>query len=165
MRPLGRSGRRALKWTIRTAALLLGLYVIVDIIPRLLFPVYVAWILYERNFDQFSKTNSRGDKVTVTMDEMREPDEMIVQVTLRRSYHWFSTTLLEVSRGYRFIDPKWPDDNTLVLEVDVDPDAQIGPRVEQVGPIQIFYHFFTPPLFGRGPEFDPDKRPRPATGQ
>jgi len=101
-------------------------------------------------FEVFSSINSatdaaknqRGDKVEVSTElsgRLQDPDKTVVR--LRRADHWFSTTLVETDSFGVQENLKWKNDDTLEVTLGFGCLTHMTQPINQVGSIQISYHF------------------------
>jgi hypothetical protein len=128
------------------AALAAGaLYFLLYVLNRALFILYVAYLLYQRDFMDASAKNARGDVVTAETHVFAAPEQRSKTViSLKRAGHWFSTTLVESRSWEVLVRLKWRNDDTLDLQLDFGCDAQTSEPMTVVGPIHIVYHWGEP---------------------
>jgi len=99
-------------------------------------------MLYFRNVEDAKAVNRRGDIVFAETDfHGGETHPSATVIWLRRSGHWFSTTLLKANSFEASVDMKWRDNDHLVLRLDFGSDGYRTAPVETVGPIHICYQF------------------------
>ncbi|MBV8121430.1 MAG: hypothetical protein JO081_15995 [Alphaproteobacteria bacterium] len=133
--------RRAVKWGLLVALVLAALY----ILQRLAFLIYIAYLLYQRDFMDASAKNGRGDVVSAETDFFGAPEHRSKTVIrLKRAGYWFSTTLAETRSWEVLVGLNWRDDNTLDLQLEFGCGAQTAEPVTAVGPIHIVYHWGDP---------------------
>jgi hypothetical protein len=109
----------------------------------------MAWmwssILYGRDLMGASAKSGRGDVVSAETDFFGAPEHRSKTVIrLKRTGHWFSTTLVESHSWEVLVGLHWRDDDTLDLQLDFGCGAQTSRPVTTVGPIHIVYHYGDP---------------------
>ena len=133
--------KRVLKWGILVALAVVGIY----ILKRAIFLIYVAYLLYARDFMDAPANNARGDVATAETDFFGAPEHQSkTVVSLKRAGHWFSTTLVESRSWEVLVGLHWQDDDTLDLQLDFGCEAHTSRPVADVGPIRIVYHWGDP---------------------
>ena len=133
--------RRAVKWGLLVALVIAAVY----FVQRLAFLLYIAYLLYQRDFMDAAAKNGRGDVVSAETDFFGAPEHRSKTVIrLKPKDHWFSTTLVETRSWEVLVGLNWVDDNTLDLQLDFGCGAQMSPPVTLVGPIRVVYHWGDP---------------------
>jgi hypothetical protein len=115
------------------------------VIRLLIFLVLMAQLLHTRDFMDALARNARGDVARAETDFFGAPEHRSTTIVwLKRTDHWFSTTLIQSHSWDVLVGLRWRDDDTLVLQLDFGCDAKTTPPVTQVGPIHILYRFGDP---------------------
>jgi hypothetical protein len=142
MLAMGRwSAKRAIKWAVFALLAVAGLYAL----RFVLFIAYMAYLLHTRDLMDASAKNGRGDVAAAETDFFGVPERRSkTEIRLKRTGHWFSTTLIETRSWEVLVGLSWRNDDTLDLQLDFGCDANTSQPVSAVGPIHIVYHFGDP---------------------
>ena len=136
---------RAIRWGLLAALAVGALYFLLYVLNRAVFILYVAYLLYQRDFMDASAKNGRGDVVSAETNFFGAPEHRSkTAIRLKRAGHWFSTMLVETRSWDVLVGLKWRDDDTLDLQLDFGCDAQTSKPVTVVGPIHVVYHWGDP---------------------
>lgn len=104
--------------------------------------IALSSVVGSHDFIEDSAENRLGDKVYVRTDTAGSLQHPIrTAVRLRRTHHWFSTTLVEADSFGVEENLKWVNDETLEVSLGFGCLAHMTRPVAQVGPIHISYHF------------------------
>ena len=106
-----------------------------------LFILIVANMLHQRDLEDASAKNARGD-VASAETNFSEDSEHRVKTVIRmhRAGHWFSTTLVEARSWEVLVGLDWRNDDTLDVQLDFGCEPQMEHPVGVDGPIHIVYH-------------------------
>jgi hypothetical protein len=133
--------KRAVKWAVFALLAAAGFYAL----RFALFIVYMAYLLHTRDLMDMSAKNGRGDVVAAETDFFGAPEHRSkTAISLKRTGHWFSTTLIETRSWEVLVGLDWQDDDTLDLQLEFGCDAHTNQPVTAVGPIHIVYHYGDP---------------------
>ena len=130
--------RRAAKWGFLAIVVAIALY----LLQRVTFVLYIAYLLYARDFMDASAKNGRGDVASAETDFFGAPEHRVKTVIrLHRAGHWLSATLVEARTWDVLVGLKWANDDTLDLQLDFGCEPKMSKPVTAVGPIHIVYHW------------------------
>jgi hypothetical protein len=139
--------RRAAKWGFLAIVVAIALY----LLQRVIFVLYIAYLLYARDFMDASAKNGRGDVASAETDFYEASDHRVTTVIrLKRAGHWFSTTLVEARSLGVLIGLNWRNDDALDLPLDFGCKPEMAQPVTVVGPIHIVYHWGDPGHLPKG---------------
>lgn len=97
-------------------------------------------VIYERGIIHYSKSNQRGDRLSLTID-LNHPATTTAVVKLKRAHQGFATTLVTVSSSNLSYDLKWIDNDHAEVVFHVDNTGKMESPTAAVGPIHVVYSF------------------------
>jgi hypothetical protein len=133
--------KRILKWAIFAALAVAGFYAL----RFVLFILLVAYMLHQRDLEDASAKNARGDVASAETNFSEDSAHRVTTVIrLRRAGHWLSTTLLEARSWEVLVGLDWRNDDTLDVQLDFGCEPKMEHPADVVGPIHIVYHWGDP---------------------